>query len=159
MLKQKIIRKIIIASFLLLWVEVQQCNSVTTYSTIPTHIPKINGAKHFQNHQNHPTTNNITNAFEKDSIKEVQEYVVCEILSRNLTWENASCNESLIGNNVVCLSSNNGCVNLDDKVHPCNMTCLHEYKRMFAQCPVLSEKTKESIKLAKFLLDGVLKVK
>ena len=159
MLKQKFMRTNFIALLLSLCVEIQKCKSVSTFSTAPTHIPKINESTTFTTHENHSKTDNITKAFDENYTNDSQEYILCEILSRNLTWENASCKDSLIGNGVICLPSNDGCVNMDDIVHPCNMTCRHEYERMYAQCPILSEETKESIKLAKFLLDGVLKVK
>ena len=157
--KQKLMRAKSIALLLSFFVEIQKCKSVTTYSTASTHILKINESTTFTTHKNHSKTNNITNAFEKNSTKDGQDYILCEILSRNLTWENASCKESLVGNDVICLPRNHGCVNMDDNVYPCNMTCRHEFQLMYAQCPILSEESKESIKLAKFLLDGVLKVK
>ena len=85
------------------------------------------------------------------------EYILCEISSRNLNWVNASCDESL-AQDVLCLPIHHPCVNLGDTVHPCNMTCRDEHERMFEQCTTLSEETKQSINLARFLVDGVLKV-
>ena len=159
MLKQIFIRTKQINLLLCFWIGIQQCSSITTYSTASTQAPKIDESSTFQIIQNSSMINNFTDSHEKNPIKDVHQYVLCEIISRDLTWENASCEDSLMGTDVVCLPINDECVNLDDNVHPCNMTCRHEYERMSAQCPILSKETKESIKLAKFLLDGVLKVK
>ena len=159
MLKQIFIRTKQINLLLCFWIGIQQCSSITTFSTTSTQAPKIDESSTFEIIQNSSMINNFTDSHEKNPIKDVHQYVLCEIISRDLTWENASCEDSLMGTDVVCLPINDECVNLDDNVHPCNMTCRHEYERMSAQCPILSKETKESIKLAKFLLDGVLKVK
>ena len=159
MLKQIFITTKQINILLCFCIGIQQCNSITTYSTTSTQAPKIDESSTFNTIQNRSMINNLTDSNEKNHIEDVHQYVLCEIISRDLTWENASCEDSLMGTDVICLSIDDDCVNLDDKIHPCNMTCRYEYERMSAQCPILSKETKESIKLAKFLLDGVLKVR
>ena len=159
MLKHISIRTKQINLLLCIWIGIQKCNSTTTFSTTSTQAPNVDESSNFEIIRNLSMINNLTDSQKKNPIEDVHQYVLCEIISRDLTWENASCTDSLMGTDVVCLPINDECVNLDDNIHPCNMTCRHEYERMSAQCPILSKETKESIKLAKFLLDGVLKVK
>ena len=144
-------------------VVIEPCYSITIDPTTSANRTKHTNAIDYDKSQtisdiNGTTTNRPSDAHEKNSNEHEVQYVICEISSRNLTWENASCDDDM-ADDVFCLPSDHECVNFGDNVHPCNMTCWYEYTIMISQCPTLSIETKESINLTKFFVDGVLKVK
>ena len=141
-------------------VGITHCHSIHSYPTSSSNETISKEATFYEKDQTLLKANKLSLATLNgtNSSKDNVEYVICEISSRNLNWENASCDESP-AHDVLCLPIHHPCVNVGDKIHPCNMTCRDEHERMFEQCTTLSEETKQSINLARFLVDGVLKVK
>ena len=151
--------KINFLSFLLFCkVVMDPCYMITIDHTASANTTENNNEIDYEKSYNISTTDQPFEAYEKYSNEHDVQYVICEISSRNLTWENASCDDDM-ADDVFCLPSDHECVNFGDNVHPCNMTCWYEYTIMISQCPTLSIETKESINLTKFFVDGVLKVK
>jgi hypothetical protein len=114
--------------------------------------------------QNHEMYDGLYQAeFNSNSSTKNRHHVLCQIGLNGTMGDYIICNSNQT--DLPCLPHYHECVNRDDPANPCNMSCwddLQKYERererMYKECPIVDDETKETIKQIKFWVDGVSKV-
>ena len=117
-----------------------------------------------QDEQNNKMSDVLHQAeFNSNSSTSNRHQVLCTLGVNGTTGDYIICKSNQT--DLPCLPQYHECVNQDDLINPCNMSCLFdlqmyevERERMSHECPMVDHETKSSIRQIKFWADGVSKV-